>query len=391
VSTLVRWPADSFRHTQAWRTDVQKSRDGLERRVCLSQSPRDRYELGIPLTTAQALQVRGWLLNDPAGTYEIPLRFERLLATAEVTDGDFQTGGITLSDWAVAGQRVLVESLIDPDDYYTAEIDSVASAPTITLDTLPPGGMDFPAGLTAISPLVDVLLENGQAIGHYKVNEGYWSMAARAAAVRASFGDGASLTSLSSVPILDRVPMDVGLGQEQAASGVEIQDAGGAIATTWPRTVSDIRRSHRWQVANTAAERQWWKLFLYTVRGRQKPFLLSTYQHDLVAASNPAGTSLIVEGPPTTGAADYVTDWWPSLAHRRLHIVDTAGASSYRAVTAAVDNLDGTQTLTIASLTATVARISFLELCRFDTDEVVTEYSGPDVGEISPEIMVVQQ
>ena len=390
MTTLVRWPADQVRHTMAWRTDVLKAWDGTEYRIALATVPRDRYELGIPLDDADVRQVRGWLLTDPAGTYEIPLRHERLLATSAVTVGTVAVGTTTLSDWAVVGQRVLVESLLDPDDYYTAAI-TVVAASLLTLDTLPPGGMTFPAELTAIAPLVSVLLENGQAIGRYQVNAGRWSLVGRAAAPRSSFGAGATLVTHDSLTVMDRMPRAAGLAQEQMAAGVEILDQGGAIATAWSRTVSDVRRSHTWQIANTAAERQWWKKFLGSVRGRQKPFLLPTWRHDLDLVSNPAGTSLIVEGPPTPDAPGYVTTYWPSLAHRRVQLLKSDGTVAYRTISAAVDNLDGTQTLTIATLTATVTRVSFLETVRLDTDEVTVDLVAAEYGDLELPCCVVQQ
>ena len=89
--------------------------------------------------------------------------------------------------------------------------------------------------------------------------------------------------------------------------------------TAWPR--SKIRRSHQWLVS-TPAERQWWKRFLRTVRGRWKPFLLPTWRPDLTLFAQPgdgADVLLVRE--------DYLDEWFPSAAHRRLLIEPVAKAS----------------------------------------------------------------
>ena len=69
----------------------------------------------------------------------------------------------------------------------------------------------------------------------------------------------------------------------------------------------------------------------------------------------------------------------------------STGTILYRTISAAVDNLDGTQTLTMnASVTGTVVMCSLLETCRLDDDELRIVYTGQR-GDVQLQARVVQQ
>lgn len=140
----------------------------------------------------------------------------------------------------------------------------------------------------------------------------------------------------------------------------EILDYGGtpyslglADMADWGRAIA-VQSEHR-------EDWQWLKLFLATVKGRQKAFWLPTYRDDLPFVSK-ATDEITVTGD--------VAAWYPAQ-RQHLQIEETAGTITRAEITAAVNNGDGTWTLTIGTTLATssVERVSWLERCRFESDE----------------------
>ena len=387
---VIEYAADAdggLKHSIAYRTDVMVAYDGTEQRVSLAARDRSAYEGTFILPDADMRATRSLLSRLPAGLHELALRHESMPARHAVTSTSVEIDA-TYVDWAVVGRRVLIEG--PAGDRYAAEIDGVSGSTikTLTLDTSPPSG-SFPAGSTFVIPLEPVRLEDGQGLGRYPVHLGRWGIQARATGYLDTVGTGATIATHDSLPVLDRRPLNPGLAQEQVMGGIEFLDAGAAFtsATGWTR--SKIRRSHEWTVDSPAA-RQWWKLFLRTVRGRFSPFLLATWLDDQELTEQPSGGATQLRVRP-----GYVDDWWPSLAHRRLQLECADGSVLYRNITAASEQV-GYDALTIAALPGTIpggsiARVSFLETCRLDSDQHAIEYRGARAGRIAAAAVVVQE
>lgn len=125
------------------------------------------------------------------------------------------------------------------------------------------------------------------------------------------------------------------------------------------------------------ADWQWFKLFMSTIGGGQKAFWLSTWRSDLTFLSRtlPGGgvTSIVI----STGDGSDLFTWWP-LQREHLQVIETNGTVTRAKITAAIDNLDGTATLTINDVIASaeVASLSWLELCRFERDEYDVKFGA---------------
>lgn len=392
-AALLAWdPASSgARQTLEWRTGILKSQDGYERRVAHLQTPREGYQLSLWLGEGPMRAVRSRLLRDPDAVFLLPLFPEALTAFAvSGTSVTLSSTALALADWAVPGQRI---ALAHGDTFEEFTLQT-ATGDTVTLDVAPTA--TFPANLTALVPLAHVILEDGQGVGRYRVEGGRWEVAARAVYLANAYGTGAAAeTTLTVSGTVRRIvtprPVPSGLTQEQTSAGLEVLDYGGARENAWQRSVADIARTYDFTVQN-AADRQFWKDHLFAVRGPQTAFLMPTWASDLLVHTNPSGTTLRVYNPTGNPAAlNYVTDWWPSVAHKQLQLVATDGTIYYRTVTAAVDLGDGTQNLTLgATLTATLAQVSFLELVRLAADRVEWQWSG-HTARLSLPMLVVQR
>jgi hypothetical protein len=134
-----------------------------------------------------------------------------------------------------------------------------------------------------------------------------------------------------------------------------------------------------------AAYRAWGALR----RGRQTPFWLPTWQHDLIQAEDLEAGGFMIAIAKT----GYVPYQFPQGARRALCItmLDGSGARYYRRVLYAMEG-DTTDTLILdgplnpdAAIPAGTCMLSFLQLVRLNTDELELVWSSRDVAEVQLE------
>jgi hypothetical protein len=361
-----------FRWIISWRTDIPGggNYDGTEQRIATLAEPRHRYEGGFFLDAADLRLVRRLLSQSPAAEYELPMPHEAVSALVEVTGGTIYVTS-TYADWIETGRRIYVRG--SAGDGYTTTITG-ASGGTINVADSPPAGGKFPAVHTLIFPLETVRLEDDHAIRRYPVNAGRWAWRARAAA-REVLGTGGVVARYDGWDVLDSV-----LG------GVEFLDNGATMTSEESWTRSKHRRAVEVKL-NRPADRQWAKAFLSRRRGRFTPCLCPTWGPDLTLYEQPtAGTNTI------RVTDDYLGDWWPSVAHRRLQL-ERAGSAVQYVVVDSVTQGSGYQELLLRDDVAAVpiTKISFLESVRLDSDEIAIEYGTGWRGRVSMPLCTVQE
>lgn len=384
AGTLLPWQYESCAEKYSWLTDVTKTFSGKERRAALLGSmPAKHFEAEYLLDDYQERWLRARLVNSPVAVYHLPIRFDALLATAAVTGTTVTVTATGSADWAIAGQRVLLE---DADGTQHATHITATTATTITINDAVPSTM--PANLTAIMPLEPVYLLDGEATGNYTVDMAEWKLAARGIVFDDNFGLGTSLTSFDSLTVCDRRPVSESLAQEQSVANSWFGDYGAIVAVDGGYTRSDVKRSHEF-AWHTVAERQWWRLFLNHCRGRFKTVLLPTWLDDLTASTTWSTTALTVYADDDHG--NYISHW---THQTRLQIELANGEILHRKVNSYVDNGNGTQTLTLATAntggSTTVSKISFLELVHLEGDQVVIQHQESR-SRLSATFVVVQQ
>lgn len=367
-----------------YATDILRARSGKERRIALMSIPREYHEFSTVLDSDKARVLRGDLLQGittgVAFSVSVP---SEALAVTSYAGAVLTVPTTTLSDWMANGRSVVVTA-----SNGTQLITTVSSftATTITLGASPSAGL---AGVLII-PLQAVQMDDAQQFGKYAVNVQRADIKAEALSPPELAGTGATLTTHAGLPVVDRTIDASALVAEALIAQTERVDFGIVQATMFPRSIADWARTIS-LVCNRNTERQWIKKFFATVKGKQKPFLLPTWTPDLTIHTQPSSTALRIFGPPTAGTTNYVAQWFASLAHRNIQLVMSTGTILYRTISAAVDNLDGTQTLTMnASVTGTVAMCSLLETCRLDDDELRIVYTGQR-GDVQLQARVVQQ
>lgn len=356
--------------TYEWRTDVQTMWSGKEQRISLLRRPRQRYEFTSILTDADQRAVMSELAARASTgiAYLLGLAYEEISLAVGTAGPSLVThpGALARCDFAVVGQRAVV---VSPSGEIDDGVIQSVVGDVITLDDLDPT-VGVPGA--RVMPGMVIYLDETQSLARHVVNAGQWEMAAVAQRFRygssvALPGVGASLTEHDDLPIWD-VGIQLAIASQPMHTGADLQDHGFSRKLlkewehpAWGRQlfIESTRRTTHWQ---------WLMLFLHTVRGRWRRFLLPSGRPDLVPVGDASTGILTIEG-------DYVNTWWPSTAHQRIAIQLANGTVAYRTVTDATDNEDGTNDLELASAVAgAIDRVELLELCRLESDTVTVEW-----------------
>lgn len=357
--------------TYEWPSVVRKAWSGKETRASLVRTPRQQFKFSSLLTDAQMREVMETLQDraHEAPTFLLGLPHEEMgIVSATATAITVQS--LSLCDWAASGQRVVV---VGRDGVTTAGT-WISGAPA---GAVIPVGSDVSALALAgarIMPAVAVKLDADLGFQRERVGVMRWDLVATAAqngwGASTTWGTGATVTTHDGMPVWDR-----GNVTQQASqpiiTGVDAIDSGTDYADAIQRLEKpDWGRAIRFE-SSDEPEWQWFKAFLMAVRGRAVAFLAPTGRPDMIAESDASTGVLTISG------ADYANVWSLSTAHRRIKIVLVDGTVAYRSINSSVDNLDGTQDLTLASsLAGAIERIEFLETVRLQDDAVTVRFEG---------------
>lgn len=205
------------------------------------------------------------------------------------------------------------------------------------------------------------------------------NMAGGAEVTPGEVGVGSVVNTYRGKPIWDRGIVIRGAVNDSLQSMTEAKDYGGMPFTAKTASKPDWGR----QLVYTGPldePHQYAKRFLDTVKGRWKSFWLASWRKDLLPLSAGVGTLTVSSGE---NGGDLFA-WWPLIRSNLQLLIDDATTTNVR-ITEALDNGDGTITLTIVDeddLPVTIAdvelvtMVSWLELCRLEKDEVPLVYSG---------------
>ncbi len=379
--------------TYSWPCDIVRSYSGREQRISVGDGrPRIRIEGSAFLVDAKDRDIRGILMRAAAqgSVFALALPFEELLFTADASGLTVTVASTVQCDWAVTGQRCVV---MGRDGSLVTAIIQGVSTTTISVAIVDSTGLAISstlgtAGLAGgrIMPVIQVVLDPQQGFTRLPFGAGYWQIRATAVAFGwggvDSMGVGASITTFTAgapvavagltdaeLLIWDRTNELAGTATETVLAGTELIDLGGVAFTLGAQPAPDWVIPLRLR----SAQRDDWaycKAFLRQVRGRQRSFGLSTGRADFTFLStNPDGSGIKIASAAVAGGGDYVS-WFASGAYRRLALTLSDGTVQYVTVLAAVDNGDGTSSLTLqGGFLGTVTKISLLEQVRIDNGE----------------------
>jgi len=313
-----------------------------------------------------------------AGFASSDVRARLSLASPKTTSGALT--GLTLwaRDAGAAGNSIVITQ---NDDALTSggELVEDTVAKTLTIK--------FMGGLTTAAQYF-TLISNGSSLvrpdGTYTPSAVLAStsdefaasaLSGGANATPCSWGLSATVATFAGSPIWDRgIDAQGGSADDSVHTMAQVQDLGGlpfaagsATMPDWGRRIAiDRARLDQWQ---------WVKKFLDTVKGRWKSFWLPTMRPDLVPTAKGVGTLTVESGESDVAA------WYP-LQRGHLMVREASGTITYLVIADAIDNHNGTHTLSIrnaAGGSVTLATlpelVCWLERCRLESDEVQVQFA----------------
>jgi hypothetical protein len=359
-----------------YRTDVIAGPGRPEQRIRLRERPVRTIEYPILTTAAEESQIARSLPYQYQGQMiGIPLWLwaSRLTIAASIGATAFTLGTIAdLVPWETGSWVMLWRGNDGPAPVW--ELLEFASEASGVVHTVGAATRAWAAGTI----LVPVQL--GRLTGRAELrHRTHSALGATIAAELASSAGGTlsrpSPPTYGGVEVLPRLPRAPDLGSDVLERELEgLDPITGEKSVQLPSPVPVEGRSLSW-ICESRAELVELLAFLQDRAGRLKPFWIPSWRQDLtlaVAASSGSSTLRI----KSTGYASHV---YPAGGYRRnLALRAPGGALQYRKATSAIDQGDGTETVTLDSpLSAALplgSLLMFLELVRLDTDEPRVEF-----------------
>lgn len=367
-------PETPLVQTLNYVTDVMKAWDGTEQRVGVRAYPRQVLSGKIVAENDQeARSLRAQMFFGVVSPVVVPLWHETFSLYADAGLGTFTlSGDFAIADWAV--DDFLYLETTDGDTFELVKLDTISDTTLTVTNALK---ASYPAG-SKVYPTMTGTMRDNSSFSRYPVNASVVNFRVEAFERRALGGKTASVDTYNSLTMLDRRPLNNELIPESFSIRSDKIDYGGVYEVKTSQAFSNISRPVSLIIADRD-DLQFWKLFLDTIVGRREPLYMPTFRADLLVVVQPdiGGSVIVISDDP-----NYLTDWWPSIGHRDIVINNVAGDRLYRSITGAVDNGDGTVSISLdvalpgTADESTIVSIEFLELVRLHSDQVILRHHG---------------
>ncbi len=370
--SLINLPPEKFEQVYEWKTDVLISTNGNEQRIAIRQAPRQTFKIAFLADSDEEIQYwRYELFTKLDNDWSLPIWAEAVSTTSESASG----ASTIDADFTLMDDNLgLTTFIIMSPNRLTAELVSFSSRTSTELTITGTLDNTYPTNSWLV-PVELCITQNNSGYQAASVNVAQLSLSFQQTQSRVIEGKGsAALTMYKSIPVLDR---RMEAGSDSFDEKLTRLDYGHKTELLSGQTYAGIISSREYSSVGDD-DRQWWKLFLTTIRGQLKSFYSSTYRPDMTAV-----TSVQTPGTTTIDVLDDSTvagGWENSAAHQELAIETLDGDTQFVTMTDAVDNLDGTHEITISpALTntvdgSTILNMSFLELCRLASDSVSIDH-----------------
>jgi len=366
-----------------WATDIMQSESGVEQRRALRLAPRREFEAPLLIEGRERqlldLSLFGW----GARTWALPVWPDIQLLEQSVVLGasriDCATSGL---DFSIGGL-----ALLRGESAFVCEVVEVAAIDASGIDLVRPTQQAWPAGSRLYPARPAQLLEQPSLTR--------LSDTIQSAQVRFSLAEPSDWeeilpdTLYRGRPVLEQRPDESEDLTASFARLLSTLDSGMAM----PRVTDVAARAfqvqgYRW-LGLGRSERSTLRSLLYALRGRQVPLWLPTHAADLelVATISDVATTIDVEnvgytrfGQGKPGRCDIRLELWDGTAyHRRI-----TGSTELDSET---ERLAIDSPLGVSIEPADVMRISWMVLCRLDSDTVEIQHITDSEGVASSSLV----
>jgi hypothetical protein len=367
----------TYAETLDFLTNIITRRTGGEQRIAVRRYPRQIFDVDFLLDGDERRRFRTRLLGWQDRVFALPIWRDEMALTSPITADD-----LTINVDSTANIDLRVGSFLSIVEGETFDVIRVESftATTITLDSPVTNSYTIEAG---VAPARTVYAQDVVRGLEYKTDIDQYSMRLQVTDNSTGAGDGShsGLSTLDGIVVLD----DANFIEDPVASTIEVRreifQIDGLLGRVYQGSPQENpqRSSTRGFIATTRAEAFTLYQRILAFRGRQVPFWKPTFKAEVVAVETIGVGSDSIK----IKAIDYARYLDGGAPTNRLRIVETDGTVTINEIVSAVDNLDGTETLTVADSWAStiqladIDRIEYLELCRFDTDSIRFQH-GPE-------------
>lgn len=377
-STLIHFRPEEMRQQLAFSTSVLRAYDGSEQRIGMRSRPRRTYEVEYSLRDeADVRYLHKQFLQGFERRYDLPRWGEEIRISNEITAG--ATSIIDDFEWSEYAQGTAALLMSPGGETYEVVTLASFSSDRTTLVLDDPVVNDYPVG-SSVVPIEQVYIADEATLERYRNGGARVTITATARLQRPLFtGDGdITLEEYDNLIVLEDRHLSTETNGQEFDHGIFELDFGNRLIpiATWDPAYASITEIRRF-VVPTLEERALWNLLATTLHGSMVTFLAPTWREDLVLNAQPAtGASTIV----ITDEPGYNSIYEGAPSHDYLQLETDAGII-YRKVNSAVDNLDGTHTLTLDTALpgtvpgSTINRISFLERVRMSSDVVTYQFA----------------
>lgn len=345
--------------TLSWKTLNNRSEPDYQQRIgARSYGPLRSLEYAITPTTARARTALQRALWQPAQFYKLPIATDWVVLTAQANASDVLLNcDTTLRDFEVGSYVTVWRNVYDPSSAQTFRITSrsdtqLGITPAVAV-TFPVGSQLMPARLACLpdesSTFDSYTIDSETGALRFEILSTELSTRRVTAYVPTDTHESIEVFSLDSAryDILDQVQYQ--LQRRQAGTGLLTgNDYYRMVDTLAPATIP-VR-----VLLGTRETLSSFYGWLNARQGRRNPVWVPSRDNDLEYVSGSGGSIT------TRGYSVY------NLHYGRRHVqfVYADGSVANRKITTMVDNGNGTETLTVASIPGgTVVKISLLRLC----------------------------
>lgn len=347
----------------AWKTNVLQSEPDYKQRINAQPHHVERtLEYFVTPTSARARAMLQAALWTPGQVYKLPIGKDWGELTAQATAG---AGTISLDtilkDYEIGSHVVVWEDVTQP---WTAQFFEITSRTDLQLSVSPNVGSTLPTGSPVMPARLAILPEDSLSVDSHLIDRETHALQFEILSTELSSRRDTAYTPAETylslevfrlerakVEWVDPSPYQLTRRQEGIGTATG-NDYLRAIDTGSPQTVP-----LRVLLPSDAAISEFYG-WMDARAGKVNPVWIVSEESDLEVIAR-TGTTI------TANHIGYAAHYNAHSARRHLAFKKTDGSTVYKIITAAVDNGDATETLTVASppALADIVKTSFLKLC----------------------------
>lgn len=363
-----------LRETLQFKTDVMTAWSGAEQRRALRIAPRRRFEFSSPMANQERRIIEASLFAWSSMIWALPIFSDGQRLTSALSPGMLTVACDTVNrDFRAGGLAILIT---DAANYEVLQITSVTNTSLALTNAVagswPVGSRLYPVRTARLASYPKITRRNGQFAevqpSFVTVEPCDWTPAS-------------GLPTYRTYPVLENSPEADGADASYERQANLIDNDTGVVEIDDTADIGFPVWTHQWFMQGRT-QRTFFRALMYLLKGRQGEIWVPTYQSDLklVALIGTSATTIDVE---MTGYTLYLVG---QLNRKDIRIELLNGTVFYRRITGSTGVDANTERLSIDSALGQsvdptqIRRISYMSLCRLNSDSIDLNHEGSDVG-----------